>query len=51
MSQSGRDRRAWSSWPFNAFSEIPFRVYTDQEQYADREQERLFKARPGITCA
>ena len=29
-------------WPSNGISEIPFRVYTDQDQY-HREQERLFK--------
>jgi anthranilate 1,2-dioxygenase large subunit len=30
------------SWPSNALSEVPFRVYTDPEQYA-LEQERIFK--------
>jgi len=30
------------NWPSNALSEVPFRVYTDPEQYA-REQERIFK--------
>ena len=29
-------------WPSNGISEIPFRVYTDPEQY-HREQELLFK--------
>jgi anthranilate 1,2-dioxygenase large subunit len=29
-------------FPSNALSEVPFRVYTDPEQYA-REQERIFK--------
>jgi len=29
-------------WPSNGISEVPFRVYTDQAQYA-REQERLFQ--------
>jgi anthranilate 1,2-dioxygenase large subunit len=30
------------NWPSNALSEVPFRVYTDPEQYA-LEQERIFK--------
>src|SRR3984957_3103562 len=30
------------SWPSNGLSEVPFRVYTDPEQYA-REQETIFK--------
>jgi anthranilate 1,2-dioxygenase large subunit len=30
------------NWPSNALSEVPFRVYTDREQYA-LEQERIFK--------
>lgn len=30
------------SWPSNGISEVPFRVYTDQDQY-DREQEILFQ--------
>ena len=30
------------NWPSNALSEVPFRVYTDPEQYA-HEQERIFK--------
>ena len=30
------------SWPSNGISEVPFRVYTDQDTY-DREQERLFQ--------
>ena len=30
------------AWPSNALSEVPFRVYTDPEQYA-LEQERIFK--------
>src|SRR5262249_14919427 len=29
-------------WPSNALSEVPFRVYTDAEQYR-LEQERVFK--------
>ena len=30
------------SWPSNALSEVPFRVYTDPEQYA-HEQDTIFK--------
>ena len=30
------------AWPSNALSEVPFRVYTDPEQYR-LEQERIFK--------
>ena len=30
------------SWPSNGISEVPFRLYTDPEQYA-LEQERIFK--------
>ncbi|HVH81974.1 MAG TPA: Rieske 2Fe-2S domain-containing protein, partial [Stellaceae bacterium] len=30
------------NWPSNALSEVPFRIYTDPEQYA-LEQERIFK--------
>ena len=30
------------TWPSNGLSEVPFRVYTDPEQYA-LEQERIFK--------
>src|ERR1044071_8732888 len=30
------------SWPSNGISEVPFRLYTDPEQYA-LEQERVFK--------
>ena len=29
-------------WPSNGISEVPFRLYTDPEQYA-LEQERIFK--------
>ena len=30
------------SWPSNGLSEVPFRVYTDPEQYA-HEQDTIFK--------
>ena len=30
------------AWPSNGISEVPFRVYTDPEQYRI-EQERIFK--------
>ena len=30
------------SWPSNGLSEMPFRLYTDPEQYR-LEQERIFK--------
>jgi anthranilate 1,2-dioxygenase large subunit len=42
MSQSGLTAEHGVPWPSNGISEIPFRVYTDQDQY-HREQERLFK--------
>jgi phenylpropionate dioxygenase-like ring-hydroxylating dioxygenase large terminal subunit len=42
MSQSGLTAEHGVSWPSNGISEVPFRVYTDQDQYG-REQERLFK--------
>jgi anthranilate 1,2-dioxygenase large subunit len=42
MSQSGLTADHGVSWPSNGISEVPFRVYTDQDQYR-REQERLFK--------
>ena len=42
MSQSGLTAEHGVPWPSNGISEVPFRVYTDQDQYA-REQERLFK--------
>ena len=42
MSQSGLSAEGGVAWPSNGISEVPFRVYTDQDQYA-REQERLFK--------
>ena len=42
MSQSGLTAEQSVSWPSEGISEVPFRVYTDQEQY-HREQERLFQ--------
>src|SRR5260221_5870427 len=42
MSQTGVTAEHGVSWPSNGISEVPFRVYTDQDQY-HREQERLFK--------
>ncbi|MDB5403869.1 MAG: ring hydroxylating alpha subunit family protein [Rhodopila sp.] len=42
MSQSGLIADHGVSWPSNGISEVPFRVYTDRDQYA-REQERLFQ--------
>ena len=42
MSQSGLTAEHGVPWPSNGISEVPFRVYTDQDQYR-REQERLFK--------
>ena len=42
MSQSALTAEHGVPWPSNGISEIPFRVYTDQDQY-HREQEHLFK--------
>ena len=42
MSQSGLTAGQSVSWPSEGISEVPFRVYTDQDQYR-REQERLFQ--------
>lgn len=42
MSQSRPTVEDGASWPSNSVSEVPFRLYTGQEQY-DREQERLFQ--------
>ena len=42
MSQSGLTAEQSVSWPSEGISEVPFRVYTDPEQY-HREQERLFQ--------
>lgn len=44
MSQFGSAADPGVSWPSNGISEVPFRVYTDRDQY-DREQERLFQGR------
>ena len=38
------------TWPSNAISEVPFRVYTDAAQY-QREQERIFKGPTWTICA
>src|SRR4051794_25352765 len=42
MSELGAREMRGVSWPSNGLTEIPFRVYTDPEQYA-LEQERIFK--------
>src|SRR5207237_5657872 len=42
MSELGADAMRGVSWPSNGLSEIPFRLYTDPEQYR-LEQERIFK--------
>jgi len=42
MSEMGLEAPRTVSWPSNGISEIPFRLYTDPEQYA-LEQERIFK--------
>ena len=42
MSQSGPTAEHGVSWPSNGVSAVPFRVYTDHDQY-HREQERLFQ--------
>src|ERR1700682_1262582 len=42
MSEIGLTAERGVSWPSNGISEVPFRVYTNQDQY-HREQERLFK--------
>src|SRR5438552_5866610 len=38
------ERHRGIAWPSNGLSEVPFRVYTDPEQYR-LEQERIFKGR------
>ncbi len=42
MSELGADAMQGISWPSNGLTEIPFRLYTDPEQYR-LEQERIFK--------
>ena len=42
MSQSGLTAEPRVAWPSNGISEVPFRLYTDPEQYR-LEQERIFK--------
>src|SRR6476659_293569 len=42
MSELGTDTLRGVPWPSNGLSEIPFRLYTDPEQYR-LEQERIFK--------
>ena len=42
MSELGAETIRGVSWPSNGLTEIPFRVYTDPDQYA-LEQERIFK--------
>src|SRR5215470_12001644 len=42
MSELGADTIRGVPWPSNALTEVPFRVYTDPEQYR-LEQERIFK--------
>ena len=42
MSELGADTMRGVAWPSNRLSEIPFRLYTDPEQYR-LEQERIFK--------
>ena len=42
MSELGADMTRGVPWPSNGLTEVPFRVYTDPEQYR-LEQERIFK--------
>jgi phenylpropionate dioxygenase-like ring-hydroxylating dioxygenase large terminal subunit len=42
MSELGLEVERGIAWPSNALSEVPFRVYTDPEQYRI-EQERIFR--------
>ena len=42
MLELGADTMRGVPWPSNGLTEIPFRVYTDPEQYR-LEQERIFK--------
>ncbi len=42
MSELGADAMRGVPWPSNGLTEIPFRLYTDPDQYR-LEQERIFK--------
>jgi anthranilate 1,2-dioxygenase large subunit len=42
MSEHGAEAIQGVSWPSNGLSEVPFRLYTDPDQYR-LEQERIFK--------
>ena len=42
MSELGAEAIRGVPWPSNGLTEVPFRVYTDPEQYR-LEQERIFK--------
>ena len=42
MSELGAEAMRGVSWPSNGLTEVPFRLYTDPEQYR-LEQERIFK--------
>src|SRR5260370_34894971 len=42
MSELGAGEMRGVSWPSNGLTEIPFRLYTDPDQYR-LEQERIFK--------
>ena len=42
MSEHGAEEMRGVAWPSNGLSEVPFRLYTDPEQYR-LEQERIFK--------
>lgn len=42
MSEHGAEEMRGVAWPSNGLSEIPFRLYTDPEQYR-LEQQRIFK--------
>ena len=42
MSELGADTMRGIPWPSNGLTEVPFRLYTDPEQYR-LEQERIFK--------
>src|SRR5260370_30071134 len=43
MSELGAGAMRGVSWPSNGLTEIPFRLYTDPDQYR-LEQERIFKS-------